>query len=265
MKLPRRGSRVVQAARRRRRNPRDANFCLTVRRACRDVVRFNLETWLERSRGDEQWKNWPQRAKAVKSKDSHHTCRRGQDPVGRAVKEPCESCPFYLKKHWVSLGRRVCQLSSGPREENRGVGDSTRTTSSSKRSSGWLRLWCVLDSRCRGSCVHSINAEVPHDKCSLSGYTVRDLFLVLRCCTGTDAMRQRSCLCVTLQFCDLERSKSDEKAWTTEPSTMRIQERTRPPRAGTWSSDAWSGSNGGSPHSMRERMSDCRPSQPANA
>ena len=63
----------------------------------------------------------------------------------------------------------------------------------------------------------------------------------------------------------LERSESDEKTWTTVPSTMRMKERTRPPRAGTWSSDAWSGFNGGSLHSRRERMSDCRSSQLANA
>ena len=87
VKIPRRGSRVVQAARRRRRNPGDTNFCLTVRRACCDVVRLNLETWLERLRGDDQWKNWTQRAKAVKPKDSHPTCQRGQDAVGRAVNE----------------------------------------------------------------------------------------------------------------------------------------------------------------------------------
>ena len=48
--------------------------------------------------------------------------------------------------------------------------------------------------------MHRINAEVPLDSCPLSGYTVRDLFLVLRCCTGTDAIGQRSCQCVTLQL-----------------------------------------------------------------
>ena len=32
------------------------------RRLCCDVVRFNLETWLEGLRGDDQWKKWPQRA-----------------------------------------------------------------------------------------------------------------------------------------------------------------------------------------------------------
>ena len=48
----------IPAARRRRRNPFDTNFCLAVRRACYDVVKFNfLETWLERLRGDDQCKN----------------------------------------------------------------------------------------------------------------------------------------------------------------------------------------------------------------
>ena len=63
----------------------------------------------------------------------------------------------------MSLERRRCQLSSGPREENRGVGGSTRTT-----------LRGVLDSRCRGSCVRSVNAEVLLDSilCLVKQYAI---------------------------------------------------------------------------------------------
>ena len=95
----------------------------------------------ERLRGDGQWKNWPQRAKAVKpERQSSHLSAKTRSRRA-CCQRTCESCPCYLRrKQWVSLGRRACQLSSGPREENRGVNDSTRTTSSSKRSSGWLRL-----------------------------------------------------------------------------------------------------------------------------
>ena len=119
MKLPRKESKIIQVARRLGRNPCDSNVCLAVRRACCDVVRFNLETRLERLRGDDQWKNWPQRAKAVKSKDSHPTCRQRQDPVGRAVKNVRIVSLLLEEKQWASLGRRVCQLSSGPHEQNR--------------------------------------------------------------------------------------------------------------------------------------------------
>ena len=132
--------RVMQVARRRKRNPCVTNFCLTVRRAYCDVVRFNHETWLERLRGDDQWKKLaPARQSREAQRESSHFSAKTRSRRA-CCQGTCESCPFHLRKKWVSLGRRVCLLSSGPREENRDVGDSTQTTCSSKRSSGWLRL-----------------------------------------------------------------------------------------------------------------------------
>ena len=173
---------------------------------------------------------WPQRTKAVKS-----IPLVGEDmiPSGVLSRNLRESCPFYMrKKQWVSLGRGVCQLSSGPLEENRGVGDSARTTRSSTRRDAFLTP-DAEQAVCTASTLRfyfTLFFVWVYSARSVSGSAV--LHWYRRYATAKLSVRHPAAL-------EFERSEADEKTWTTFPSTMRIKERTRPPRAGAWSSDQW--------------------------
>ena len=97
----------------------------------------------------------------------------------------------------------------------------------------------------------SVNADVALDKCSLSGENSA------RSVSGSSVLHwYRRYVIAKLSVhhsaaVDLERSESDEKTWTTVPSTMRIK-RERD-------------TTGGSLYSVRDRMSDCKRSQLTNA
>ena len=85
--LLRRRSRVVQVARRRRRNPCDTNFGLAVRRLCCGGVRFNMRHGLKGCEAMSSGKIAPARQSHEVQRQSSHLCRRAQHPFWRAVKE----------------------------------------------------------------------------------------------------------------------------------------------------------------------------------
>ena len=69
--------------------------------------------------------------------------------------------------------------------------------------------------------MHSSNAEVLLDSVPCLGIQCAICFVVLQCCTGTDAI-------ATAKFSvrpPAALDESDEKTWTTVPSTMRRKER----------------------------------------
>ena len=119
------------------------------------------------------------------SKDSHPTCRRGQDPG--VLSRNLRIVPVLLEeKVGVSRATRVnCLLDHAKRNHT-----DNKHFQANAADGQDCDVFLIPDAEevvCIASALRFYLTQ-----CALSRYTERDLFLVPRCCIGTDVMRQRS-------------------------------------------------------------------------
>ena len=181
---------------------------------------------------------WPQRAKAMKSKDGHPTssgkskCSTSHSAqlkarIEEALSRNVRTVPVRLEVGWClsvnacARARRIV-VSSIPHGQ-RAVPSPTAAS---------FRSRCAHDFRYRGCFVHTVNVDVPLDSV-LVQVAVRCLSFLLCFCGAALVQTPRDCgvVCASLFWKKrIWRQDSDDDATHDEKCKG-----TRPPRAGTWS------------------------------
>ena len=186
---------------------------------------------------------WPRRAKAMMSKDGYLTssgkpkCTTTHSTqlkvrIEEALSRNVQTVPVRPEE---KVGR--CLL-SGACVHARSIEASSiphRQRAVPSETAASKRILCVHGSRCRGTCVHTVESDVPLDSVFV--------WFAVRCLSFVSVVphwhRGHVTVESSVRHCaavDLERSGCKEKTWTTVRRTMITFERGHDhPRAATWS------------------------------